>query len=54
MVKNNLAPTTLADLKGQVTIISMVNIMQLIADYGSNIAGLYRSQLYKIEQTVLG
>jgi uracil phosphoribosyltransferase len=30
------------------------NIMQLIADYGSNIAGLYRSQLYKIEQTVLG
>ncbi|MBQ9494115.1 MAG: uracil phosphoribosyltransferase [Treponema sp.] len=30
------------------------NIMQLIADYGSNIAGLYRSQLYKIEQIVLG
>lgn len=30
------------------------NIIQLIADYGSNIAGLYRSQLYKIEQTVLG
>ena len=30
------------------------NIMQLIADYGSNIAGLYRSQLRKIEQTVLG
>lgn len=30
------------------------NIMQLIADYGSNIAGLYRSQLYKIEETVLG
>ena len=29
------------------------NIMQLIADYGSNIAGLYRSQLRKIEQTVL-
>lgn len=30
------------------------NIMQLIADYGSNIAGLYRSQLRIIEQTVLG
>lgn len=30
------------------------NIMQLIADYGSNIAGLYRSQLRKIEETVLG
>ncbi len=29
------------------------NIIQLIADYGSNIAGLYRSQLRKIEQTVL-
>lgn len=30
------------------------NILQLIADYGSNITGLYRSQLYKIEKTVLG
>ncbi|MDR1785019.1 MAG: uracil phosphoribosyltransferase [Spirochaetaceae bacterium] len=30
------------------------NIIQLIADYGSNIADLYRSQLRKIEQTVLG
>lgn len=30
------------------------NIIQLIADYGNNIAGLYRSQLHKIEQTVLG
>jgi uracil phosphoribosyltransferase len=30
------------------------NIIQLIADYGSDIAGLYRSQLRKIEQTVLG
>ncbi len=30
------------------------NIIQLIADYGSNITGLYRSQLNKIEQTVLG
>ncbi|MBR5867636.1 MAG: uracil phosphoribosyltransferase [Spirochaetaceae bacterium] len=29
------------------------NIIQLIADYGSNITGLYRSQLRKIEQTVL-
>jgi len=30
------------------------NIMQLIADYGSNIANLYRSQLREIEDTVLG
>ncbi len=30
------------------------NILQLIADYGSNIAGLYRSQLREIERTVLG
>ena len=30
------------------------NIMQLIADYGSNISGLYRSQLFEIEKTVLG
>ncbi|HCM27993.1 MAG: uracil phosphoribosyltransferase [Treponema sp. GWB1_62_6] len=30
------------------------NIMQLIADYGSNIANLYRSQLREIEETVLG
>lgn len=30
------------------------NIIQLIADYGSNIAGLYRSQLYQIEKIVLG
>jgi uracil phosphoribosyltransferase len=30
------------------------NIIQLVADYGSDIAGLYRSQLRKIEQTVLG
>lgn len=30
------------------------NIIQLISDYGSNITGLYRSQLRKIEQTVLG
>ena len=30
------------------------NIIQLIADYGTNITGLYRSQLRKIEQTVLG
>lgn len=29
------------------------NIIQLIADYGSNIAGLYRSQLRVIEKTVL-
>ena len=30
------------------------NIIQLIADYGSNISGLYRSQLYEIEKVVLG
>ena len=30
------------------------NIIQLIADYGHNITGLYRSQPRKIEQTVLG
>jgi uracil phosphoribosyltransferase len=30
------------------------NILQLIADYGSNITGLYRSQLREIEDTVLG
>jgi uracil phosphoribosyltransferase len=30
------------------------NIIQLIADYGSNIAALYRSQVRKIEKTVLG
>lgn len=30
------------------------NIIQLIADYGTNINGLYRSQLRKIEHTVLG
>ena len=30
------------------------NIIQLIADYGANIASLYRSQLKEIEKTVLG
>ncbi|MFQ3620631.1 MAG: uracil phosphoribosyltransferase [Spirochaetales bacterium] len=30
------------------------NIIQLIADYGSNIAELYRSQVRRIERTVLG
>jgi uracil phosphoribosyltransferase len=30
------------------------NIIQLIADYGSNIATLYRAQIRKIEETVLG
>ncbi|RKX76033.1 MAG: uracil phosphoribosyltransferase [Spirochaetes bacterium] len=29
------------------------NIIQLIADYGANIAALYRSQIRKIEETVL-
>ena len=30
------------------------NIIQLIADYGHNISGLYRNQLYEIEKVVLG
>jgi uracil phosphoribosyltransferase len=30
------------------------NIIQLVADYGSNIAALYRAQVRKIEKTVLG
>ncbi|WP_027727421.1 uracil phosphoribosyltransferase [Treponema sp. C6A8] len=30
------------------------NIIQLIADYGHNISGLYRRQLYEIEKIVLG
>jgi uracil phosphoribosyltransferase len=30
------------------------NIIQLIADYGSNIASLYRSQVRKIEESLLG
>ena len=30
------------------------NIIQLIADYGTNITSLYRAQLKKIEETVLG
>ncbi len=30
------------------------NIMQLLADYGAQLADLYRSQLVRIEQTVLG
>ena len=30
------------------------NIIQLIADYGANISQLYRSQVRKIEETVLG
>jgi uracil phosphoribosyltransferase len=30
------------------------NIIQLVADYGANIASLYRDQLQKIEETVLG
>lgn len=30
------------------------NVIQLVADYGADIAGLYRSQLRKIENVVLG
>jgi uracil phosphoribosyltransferase len=30
------------------------NIIQLIADYGSSISSLYRAQVRKIEETVLG
>jgi uracil phosphoribosyltransferase len=29
------------------------DILQLIADYGTNVTGLYRSQLRIIEETVL-
>ena len=41
-------------INGKDTDESPRNIIQLVADYGSDIAGLYRSQLRKIEQTVLG
>lgn len=41
-------------LNGRDTEDSPRNIIQLIADYGSAITGLYRSQLRKIERTVLG
>lgn len=41
-------------LNGRDTEESPRNIIQLIADYGSSVSGLYRSQLRKIEQTVLG
>ncbi len=41
-------------LNGRDTEDSPRNIIQLIADYGSNITGLYRSQLREIERTVLG
>jgi uracil phosphoribosyltransferase len=41
-------------LNGMDTEESPRNIIQLIADYGVNIADLYRAQLRKIEQTVLG
>ncbi|NLM01206.1 MAG: uracil phosphoribosyltransferase [Treponema sp.] len=41
-------------LNGRDTEDSSRNIIQLIADYGVHINGLYRSQLKKIEQTVLG
>ncbi|MDR1748010.1 MAG: uracil phosphoribosyltransferase [Spirochaetaceae bacterium] len=40
-------------INGRDTEDSPRNIIQLIADYGADIAGLYRSQLRKIEQTVL-
>ncbi len=30
------------------------NIIQLIADYGTHIVSLYREQVRRIEQTVLG
>ncbi|MGP1588155.1 MAG: uracil phosphoribosyltransferase [Treponemataceae bacterium] len=30
------------------------NIIQLLSDYGHNISGLYRSQMFEIEKTVLG
>ncbi len=41
-------------LNGSDTEDSPRNIIQLIADYGANISALYRSQVRKIEETVLG
>ncbi|HNQ96679.1 MAG TPA: uracil phosphoribosyltransferase [Treponemataceae bacterium] len=41
-------------INGKDTDESPRNIIQLIADYGSDIAGLYRSQLREIEHIVLG
>lgn len=40
-------------INGQDSQESPRNIIQLLADYGSNISGLYRSQLRQIEKTVL-
>jgi uracil phosphoribosyltransferase len=41
-------------INGQDTSDRPRNIIQLISDYGSNITELYRSQVRKIEETVLG
>lgn len=41
-------------LNGEDSVEAPRNIIQLIADYGSNIANLYRSQVREIEGTVLG
>ena len=41
-------------INGKDTEDSPRNIIQLVADYGSDIAGLYRSQLRQIEEIVLG
>jgi uracil phosphoribosyltransferase len=41
-------------INGTDTTLHPRNIIQLIADYGSGITSLYRSQLREIEDTVLG
>jgi uracil phosphoribosyltransferase len=41
-------------INGSDTLENPRNIIQLIGDYGENIVSLYRSQLRKIEETVLG
>ena len=41
-------------INGEDTGDSPRNIIQLIADYGTQIVSLYRGQVRKIEQTVLG
>jgi uracil phosphoribosyltransferase len=41
-------------INGKDSEVSPRNIIQLIADYGADIANLYRSQVHSIENTVLG
>ncbi len=41
-------------LNGEDTDANPRNLVQLIADYGADVSGLYRSQVRKIEETILG